>query len=119
MEKGIIRLEGKKLVVMLQKELDHHNATAIKDMIDEYILAGKAEEVVFDFTRTSFMDSSGIGIIMGRYKLLKAIGGNIYVTNMDKNVERIFSISGLFKIVSKIWLKYRIMLNVKGRDEYE
>lgn len=47
------------------------------------------------------MDSSGIGIIMGRYKLLKAINGKVSVCNLESNVERIFMISGLYKIIER------------------
>ena len=101
MEKKYCTLKGRKLIVTPGKELDHHNAMIIKDEVDGYILEGKTTEVEFDFQDTTFMDSSGIGIIMGRYKLLNTVGGNIYVTNMCKNIERIFSISGLFKIIEK------------------
>lgn len=53
-------------------------------------MKGRVKTIGFDFTNTNFMDSSGIGIILGRYKLLEAIGGNVYVTNINKNIERIF-----------------------------
>ena len=92
---------GNKLRVKLSDELDHHNASIIKNKIDELILSGKIKNVIFDFKRTKFMDSSGIGIIMGRYKLLKAINGKVSVCNLESNVERIFMISGLYKIIER------------------
>lgn len=87
--------------VILDKELDHHNASLIKDKIDDMVLQGKVRDIIFDFAKTSFMDSSGIGIIMGRYKLLKSLDGKVYVTNISGNIERIFVISGLYKIIER------------------
>lgn len=87
--------------VILDKELDHHNASLIKDEIDDMVLKGKVRDIIFDFEKTSFMDSSGIGIIMGRYKLLKTLDGKVYVTNISGNIERIFVISGLYKIIER------------------
>lgn len=101
MEKVNCVLKEDKLVVKPGRELDHHNAMLIKNEVDKFIMNGQVKEVEFNFKNTVFMDSSGIGVIMGRYKLLKSIGGSIYVTNMDKNIERIFSISGLFKIIER------------------
>ena len=48
------------------------------------------------------MDSSGVGVIMGRYKLIKPRGGNVTVTNINKAIDRILTISGLYKIVSRL-----------------
>ena len=59
------------------------------------------KNIIFNFKRTMFMDSSGIGVIMGRYKLVKKRGGSITVTNINNSIDRIFTISGLYKIVSK------------------
>ncbi len=91
--------EGKKLIVTLTKELDHHNATLIKEQIDLFILSGGVKHVVFDFGRTVFMDSSGIGVILGRHRILKPIDGKVCVKNMNHEIQRIFLISGLHKIV--------------------
>lgn len=91
--------QGNKLVVLLTKELDHHNATLIKEQIDLFILSGGIRDVVFDFEETTFMDSSGIGVILGRYRMLNPISGNVYVKNMNKEIQRIFLISGLHKLV--------------------
>lgn len=87
--------------VMLDKELDHHNAAMIKDKIDELIIEGQVKDVTFDFGKTTFMDSSGIGIIMGRYKLVKSINGKVFVCNVSGNIERILMISGLYKIIER------------------
>lgn len=95
------KIENEEMVVFLDSELDHHNANITKEKIDSEVMKGRVKTIGFDFTNTNFMDSSGIGIIMGRYKLLAAIGGNVYVTNINKNIERIFLISGLYKIIER------------------
>ena len=56
-------------------------------------------KLIFDFGNVSFMDSSGIGIVIGRYKNMKSIGGEAYITNTRPTVRRIFEMSGLNKIV--------------------
>lgn len=95
------RIENEEMIVFLDSELDHHNANITKEKIDSVVMEGKVKVIGFDFSNTNFMDSSGIGIIMGRYKLLEAIGGRVYVTNINKNIERIFMISGLYKIIER------------------
>ena len=87
----LYEVRGENLLIYLPEELDHHNAKTITEQSDWYI----------NFKRTMFMDSSGIGVIMGRYKLVKKRGGSITVTNINNSIDRIFTISGLYKIVSK------------------
>ena len=89
----------KKLRVVLPKELDHHNCMEIKDFIDKVILEGRADDIIFDFRDTEFMDSSGIGVIIGRYKLVNSYGGRIYTENETWNIKRIIRVSGLDKIL--------------------
>ena len=85
--------------VKLPNELDHYNTVEIRKEIDTCIYNGTAKNVEFDFTDTKFMDSSGIGLIVGRYKLIKPLGGKIILTGVKDNVERIVKISGLYKIL--------------------
>lgn len=92
--------EGKNLIISLQGDLDHHMSLMIRETIDDKIKANGIENIVFDFQNTTFMDSSGIGLIMGRYKLISKNGGKIQVVNTNSAINRIFEISGLYKIVS-------------------
>lgn len=96
-----LRVSGDTMVVELAKELDHHNAVEIKEKIDAYIFRGEIKNIIFDFKNTVFMDSSGIGVILGRHRLLKGVGGVIGVTNINKTIDRIMVISGIYKIVEK------------------
>ena len=87
------------LVVHLDKELDHHQAEIIRNDTKEYIEYCQIKNIIFDFCNTTFMDSSGIGLIMGRYKVLSENGGRVYAVEVNESVKRIFRMSGLFKIV--------------------
>ena len=87
------------LVVHLDKELDHHQAEIIRNDTKEYIEYCQIKNIIFDFCNTTFMDSSGIGMIMGRHKLIKPLGGKIILTGVKDNVERIINVSGLYKLL--------------------
>jgi stage II sporulation protein AA (anti-sigma F factor antagonist) len=87
------------LMIRLPAEVDHHMASYISENADKYILDEKVEHVVFDFGDTRFMDSSGIGIIMGRYRKISCFGGKVYAIHADRQITRILNISGLAKIV--------------------
>ena len=92
------------LRVYLSGELDECSANRIRDVIDEIILKPTTKNrVIFNFSDVSFMDSTGIGMLIGRYKKLKAKGVLVFIENPSKTVERILEISGLYKIMPKIW----------------
>lgn len=87
------------LMIRLPDEVDHHISVDISAKADRYILSKKVGNVVFDFERTTFMDSSGIGIILGRYKKISCFGGKVYAINADSRIRRILLLSGLQNIV--------------------
>lgn len=97
----LYEVRGENLLIFLPEELDHHNAKIITEQSDWYIVSNQIKNIIFNFKRTNFMDSSGIGVIMGRYKLIKSVGGEITVTNINQSIDRIFTISGLYKLVHK------------------
>lgn len=92
-------IEGDFLIIHLPKELDHHSAKDIKHRSDKEFNKESFKNIIFDFKRTTFMDSSGIGVIMGRYKKVKDIGGIIGVMNINGTIHRVMEISGLYKLV--------------------
>lgn len=87
------------LKIKLPEELDHSNTAEIRKEADSRIYSGSVRNVEFDFSKTKFMDSSGIGMIMGRYRLVNPIGGKIILSGVQGNIERIIKISGLYKLV--------------------
>lgn len=87
------------LVISMNAELDHHLADEMRDVIDEIINKRGVTRIVIDFSKVDFMDSAGIGLIMGRYKKIRDIG-DISVVGVNESIKRILLISGLHKIVA-------------------
>lgn len=99
-----IKLLGEKrtLLVELLGELDHHAASKIKDEVDEKLRSSNAVNIIFDFSNITFMDSSGIGVIMGRYKKTRALGGRVIACGMNAQIMRIMEMSGIDKIIKLV-----------------
>lgn len=87
------------LTIFLPKELDHHNAEEIRMKSDQLIERYQIKSVIFDFERTNFMDSSGIGVIMGRYRTVYLLGGDVWAVNTNERMKKILTMSGVTKII--------------------
>lgn len=92
---------GNCLIFYLTDDLDHHAAEQFRELSDELIAREQVKNIIFDFTGVGFMDSSGIGMLMGRYKKVMFSGGRAAVTNVGEIVNKIFLLSGLYKIIEK------------------
>ncbi len=90
--------ENKILTVQLSGEIDHHNARSIRQAVDADIEKSRPKMLVLDFGRVKFMDSSGIGLIMGRYRMMKLVGGGVRIENVPAHLERIIALSGVRQI---------------------
>lgn len=88
------------LTVKISGEIDHCTAEDIKYKIDKEYNLFNARDILFDFQDVTFMDSSGIGVIIGRYKSAETRGGTVAAANISPELNRIFDISGLFKIIN-------------------
>lgn len=95
-------LQDRLLIIHLTNELDHHNAVGIRYTADLALEQGQSDSIVFDFKNTTFMDSSGIGVIMGRYKKVKERGGFVGVVGVGPGIHRILKISGMYKLVENL-----------------
>lgn len=95
-----IELTGEKklLTVRIGGELDHHSVDEIRTRIERELRRTGAINVAFDFSDVTFMDSSGIGVIMGRYKTVRSLGGRIVIFGMSKEIERIVRMAGIDRI---------------------
>ncbi len=102
MENFSLERNGANVVLHISEDLDHHAAAQISKTIDVLIEKGNVKNVIFDFSGLTFMDSSGIGMVMGRYRKVHYFGGNVFVTGVGSGIDRIFSMSGLYKIVQKV-----------------
>lgn len=89
-----------KLIVELVGELDHHYADLVRTKIDDRIDRDNINKVILNFNGVTFMDSSGIGVVVGRYKKVKSKDGKLCVSNVNGNVGKVFELSGLFKIIN-------------------
>lgn len=87
------------LMVRLPEEIDHHMAGDICRQADRLLCREEVCNVVFDFENTRFMDSSGIGVIMGRYNKISCFGGKVYIIHADKRIRRILKMSGMERMV--------------------
>jgi len=87
------------LIVKIAGEIDHHSVNKIRHVAEQEFYGSNAKNMVFDFAHVGFMDSSGIGMMIGRYKELKKVGGRVFAINISPEVSRIFDISGLRKII--------------------
>ena len=95
------RREGLCLIVSITGELDHHTCESARHIIDDEYNQQGALHIIFDFHKIDFMDSSGIGLIMGRYKKASLLGGQVILTHISPQLDRIFSLSGFYKILKK------------------
>lgn len=93
------QVEENCLTIFLPKEVDHHNAEEIRREADEVIAGKHIKHVIFDFRDTSFMDSSGIGVIMGRYRQIYLLGGEVWAVHASERMKKILNMSGVMKIM--------------------
>lgn len=93
------QIRGKRLIIRMPAELDHHNAEKLRNDADRLIARCNVNEIEFDFRDTEFMDSSGIGIIMGRYQNIQLLGGSAWATHVNPQIYRILHISGVEKVI--------------------
>lgn len=87
------------LYIQITEEIDHHTTEKIRRKMDNEITRFMPRKVVFDFSKVSFMDSAGIGLLIGRYKLVKMLGGITEITNTSKSVEKVLEMSGIVRII--------------------
>ena len=90
--------EDKLLVLEITEEIYHHVAEKIRRVADNEITRYMPRKVIFDFGGITFMDSSGIGMVLGRYKMIKMLGGTMELKNVSQSVKKIFDMSGITKI---------------------
>lgn len=95
-------LNGHTLNVRLVGELDEHSAELVRRRLDTLFDENNFNAVVLDLARMSFMDSTGIGVLIGRYKLLRKCNRQLFVKNPSITIDKIFKMSGLYEIIERI-----------------
>ena len=95
----IYKVEGSSMNYQMPAEVDHHVSRDMCREIDSLVETYRIKELILDFSKTEFMDSSGIGVIIGRSKTMRFYGGELCVTHLNERMESIFQSVGLKKIV--------------------
>ncbi len=90
-----ITVSDKSMTVCLSGEIDHHNAAALREKTDRGLMKENPQELILDFSDVSFMDSSGVGFVMGRYKLASSIDCKTVVTGLKPRDKKILLLSGM------------------------
>lgn len=93
-----INVTGEVLTAYLEGEIDHHSAVDLRNEIDHAIEKHMPSVVILDFRDVTFMDSSGIGLVMGRYKLLKSTNAELHITNTSPQIGKVMKIAGLERL---------------------
>ena len=91
--------KDKLLVFKMTDEIDDHTVQEIRRRADYEIERYMPKKVIFDFDSVTFMDSAGIGLIIGRYKFANMLGAKLEITNLTQSVRRIFEMSGILKLI--------------------
>ena len=92
--------EDKQLIFKLEEDIDEYAVQKIRRKLDNEIEKHMPKEVIFDFNNVSFMDSAGIGLILGRYRNISTLGGKLEVINVSETVNKILIMSGVNKIIN-------------------
>ncbi len=95
-----IEFSNNTMVAYLDGELDHHTAKPIREEIDSAVESNTPELLVLDFKDITFMDSSGIGLVMGRYKLLSGYNARLTITNPSPQIYKVMQLAGLSRLAT-------------------
>ena len=94
------RKTGNNLLVTLSGDIDHHSAQEISEGIARDFRHSHCKNIIINFSDVSFMDSSGIGMLIGRYKETEIFGGRLAAVSISRELMKIFKVSGLYKIIN-------------------
>lgn len=86
------------VIARLSGDIDHHGAKALRETIDDAVISAGARELELDFRDVSFMDSSGIGLVMGRYRLMQELNGRMWLVNVAAHLKKVMVLAGLDRL---------------------
>lgn len=102
-----VSIQNRYLWIHMPEELDHNMADQIRKEADAKMLQETVDHIVFDFSKTRFMDSSGIGFIVGRYKKMQCLGGKVIVVHASRRIQQMLSMAGLKEYVHVVEERYK------------
>lgn len=106
-------------IYYLPKELDHYYADKLKRKTEDTFKNERINYLIFDFDRTMFMDSSGIGLMTGRFRKIHDRGGQVYVINVSPSIDKLLRLSGIYTIIKKKANKEDIIKEMVKGGYYE
>ncbi len=97
-----VRIENQDGIItaFIMGDIDHHSAKEIRETIDFSLESSLPEILVLDFKDVTFMDSSGIGLVMGRYKLMQSMDGELRIQNVSSHMKNVMRLAGLDKLAT-------------------
>ena len=97
-----VRIENQDGIItaFIMGDIDHHSAKEIRETIDFSLESSLPEILVLDFNDVTFMDSSGIGLVMGRYKLMQSMDGELRIQNVSSHMKKVMRLAGLDKLAT-------------------
>ncbi|MBE5947207.1 MAG: STAS domain-containing protein [Lachnospiraceae bacterium] len=107
------------MIYYLPQELDHYAAEKMKKKTDHIFDEEEIKVLIFDFGKTLFMDSSGIGLLTGRFRKVHDKGGMVYVLNVNNTIDKVLNMSGIYRIISKCDTKDDIINEMIKGGYYE
>ena len=105
------------LIVRLEGELDHHHAEEIRESLDKQLEDPSIRNLILDLGNLHFMDSSGIGVFIGRYKTISKRGGQVCITNVNPQLARILEVSGLYRILKVYDTVQDAIKGIRGKTQ--
>lgn len=95
----LFTITGTTLTISLPTEIDHHSSEQIRREADRLVQKKNIRCILFDFSDAVFMDSSGIGMIIGRYKMMRFMGGSVMAINVGERMKQILTMSGIYRVI--------------------
>ncbi|NLD19209.1 MAG: anti-sigma factor antagonist [Clostridiales bacterium] len=113
----IFRVSENILIACIKGDIDHHGAAPLRNSVDKAMKAFRCKNLILDFSGVSFMDSAGIGVVLGRYKRLSKTSGNIYISGCSLYIEKLLSMAGVFTLISKADTYDEAVSIMTGREQ--
>jgi stage II sporulation protein AA (anti-sigma F factor antagonist) len=102
------------LVVDIEGELDHHTSDVFRDKVDNALKDPTIKNIVYDLSHLKFMDSSGVGVFIGRYKIISRRGGVAAAAGLKPQIHKVFEVSGLYTIIKKYNDVQEALADIRG-----
>ncbi len=106
--------KGDILIVNFNGELDHHHADKVRKSLDKQLMDTSIRHLILNLRNLHFMDSSGIGVFIGRYKTINKRGGQLCITDINPQLNRILEVSGLYQILKEYDTVEHAVNRIKG-----